>query len=178
MPRCICPNHNCSGFGYSSSFSMEQHPGAQEIKLKILKSHKKSAISSSKGHCTLLHCCTAVLCWGQDGTVYIGKSWSFRPVALLRHVPTAEGSLLAGLYCSLVCFFWWSRAAVCAKQQSGSSRLIQLPVHVSRHPGISLRSLSSLSACLWLLPGPYTPAVPLSGEVMSPPTTLPDKRQI
>lgn len=31
---------------------------------------------------------------------------------------------------------------------------------------------SQVSACLWSLPGPQAPAVPLSGQVMSPPSTL------
>ena len=32
--------------------------------------------------------------------------------------------------------------------------------------------VSPVSACLWSLPGPQAPAVPLSGQVMSPPSTL------
>lgn len=150
---------------------MEQHPGAEEMKFKILKSHKKSALFSSKGHCTLLHCCTAVLSSGQDCTVYTGKSWSFRPAALLSHVPTAMGSLLAGLYHSLVLLLLMvqgshlCKAAVWVIQTDSSACSCFLSAWHLPHK--YLQSLHVCDCCQAL-----THWQCLSGQVMSPPSTL------
>lgn len=61
------------------------------------------------------------------------------------------------------------------KQQSGSSAPIQVPVRAPCHPGVSLASLRSHCSPL-LAASPRAPAVPLSGQELSP--LSPDERQV
>lgn len=169
QPRCICPKYSC--------FSTEQHPCAEQGKLKILKPHKKEhtfLIKGSLPSVALLYC--SIILRSGLHNAYTGRPQPFRPIALLSHVPAAEGSYsLASIVACLSCF-WWSRADICGKQQPGSSSRTEPPVRVSRHPDISLTSPCSLGLSVTAARPSSTGSAPLWSSDASP--TSPDERQV
>lgn len=149
------------------SSSLEKHPGAEEMKLKVLKCHKQEcpSLSSVTGLC-----CTAALSRGQDCA---GTQGHCGPSELQPPQPWSS--------CWGLCSAAPPQPAFASSDGAGHT---SVPSSRQGHPvwlicwfvfpviQTSPSQVSPVLACLWSLPGPQAVAVPLSGQVLSPSSSL------
>lgn len=144
-------------------------PGGRGNEVKSTEIPRKEAHFLHQCHWSLLHC--SIISRSGLCRTHTGMSWPSRPVASSAICQLLRATL-CGFYCSLALLLLMVPGQTSVQSNSQGHPVWSNCWFVFPVIQASPSQACPVSACLWLVPGPQALAVLLSGQVLSPPSTL------